>query len=421
MRIEDIVNLEVPLISNEVLSSEYGANIYFLDGSVYPITATVKDLRNASNIFMHREAGIDHIVYYDITLGNSGRSHGILTNIEIENTGRNLLTVLFIPTGYKNLRDDLNRNGSIVIEKDFSRFISEGDIIKIVNSELRKRNIFWPEVKILPVSNSDNEGRAYGRLGEEILRQNSCVEKIFFPYGSGEIGIGIYNFFKEKFDNDVIPRMPTIVLNQIKDKKKIRGKNLTEDKTRTKYVTFEEKINKLAENEQVQIIEISEKERNREYHFLKEHEIRVEKTAALSFAGARKYGLNENDNVVIINSGEGRSYEKKLPNRLYESNLARVAASAILALSSLYGSNRLLEYRVRQIIEQEFAVRYVPVGIHNQAISPSVIDFLSEQRLAFVKGAAFENPYYNSKEHLEKIAKEGSEFKLTHQLFNYLF
>ena len=95
---------------------------------------------------------------------------------------------------------------------------------------------------------------------------------------------------------------------------------------------------------------------------------------------------------MIINSGEGRSYEKKLPNRLYESNLARVAASVILALSSFYGANQLLESKLQQRIEQEFAVRYVPVGIYNQANSPSVIDFLSEQRQAFVKGAVFENP-----------------------------
>ena len=58
MKIEEIVNLEVPLIGNEVLSSEYGANIHFLDGSVYPITATVKDLRNASSILKDRETGM---------------------------------------------------------------------------------------------------------------------------------------------------------------------------------------------------------------------------------------------------------------------------------------------------------------------------------------------------------------------------
>ena len=410
MKIEDIINLEVPLIRDGVLSSEYGANVHFLDGSIYPITATIKDLRSASNLLRDREAGLDHIAYYDITFGNSGRSHGILANFERENTGRNLMTFLIIPKGYKNFRNDLEKNGSIVVERDVSKFISEKEIEKIIGNELKKRNINWPEVNILPISNGVSEGQGYRKLGEEILRQNSGVEKIFVPYGSGETGIGIYNFFKEKFDNGEIQRMPTIVLTQTNDKKRIRGKNLTEDKTKTRFVTFENRINKLAENGKVEILEVSENERDIEYKFLKEHGVKIEKTSALAFTGARKYGLNRNDNVVIINSGEGRSYKKKLSHQLYESDLSRIAASVLLGTSLLFGYIQYHETRIQQKMEHKFYSMMVKNYGISAIRSPPIGDILVEERQAFMNGI-IKDPHYRSKEHLQTIVERGKNFR----------
>jgi len=405
MKLEDIIHIEVPLIGDGVLSSEYGANIYFLDGSVYPITATIKDLRNAGNILMDRESGLDYIVYYDITTGNSGRSHGILTNLERENTGRHILTVSIIPKGYKNLREDLKKEGSIVVEKNFSNFINKEEINQIVYKELERRGVFWPELNILSASNGRYNGLGYKRLGEEILRQKSSIDMVFIPYGSGETGIGIYNFFKEKFDNGEVQKMPTIIFAQLKDKKRIKGKNLTEDKTRTNYIAFEDEINRLVADGKVKIIDVSESERDMEYKFLKEHGIRVEKTSALTFAGARKYDLNRKENVVIINSGEGKSYKKKLAYSAYESNLSRVAASILIgALSFSTWNSQYTDMQER--VQIEFTNRFGRVSY-----SPAVGDLLLEQREAFINGIVVKNPYYQSEKSLKGLVKEGKDFK----------
>jgi hypothetical protein len=303
--IEDVINLEVPLARDNTLSKVYGADVSFLDGSVYPITHTVKDLRSAMYLKRDRDLGLDYIVYVDITWGNSGRAHGILAKIESSNTGRNLTTLLIIPEGYRNFRLDLEGIGSTVVEADVAKYISDDDVNKIVLEALIRQIRSWPSLKIVPVGYDEDIGIGYSKLGEEILRQNPEVTHIFVPCGGGEIGLGIYSSIKKLGGN-----RPQVVFVELNDKTEIEGKNLTDNKTRTKYTAYGTIIRWLENQGGIQVKQVSEEECNSEHQFLQHLGIRAEKAAALAFAGARKYDLSRSHNVVIVNSGQGKTYQR---------------------------------------------------------------------------------------------------------------
>lgn len=309
-KLDDIAELEIPLVKSAELSLEYGANVSFLDGSIFP-TGTIKDLRNAVNIMRDRGRQVP-ILYHHITSGNSGASLAALASIERRTTGRDIETFCIVPQGYGNLRADLEKLGSVVTEKDLSAFIADKEIADMSRQGLATRHVNPGMFEIKDISTRRSQGSGYSRLGSEIMRQNPDVDIIFVPYGSGETGLGIYNFYRAKFDECAISKIPNVVFVEIEGKKEIEGKNLTEDKTRTKYVAFEDRVNELVTIGEAARLVVTEAERDREYRFLTSLGIKVEKTSALSFAGARKYGLRKEDNAVILNSGQGRTYQRTM-------------------------------------------------------------------------------------------------------------
>lgn len=319
MRLEEIMNLEVPLIRDEFLSRQYGAKVSYLDGSVFQ-TRTVKDLRNAHRIIKDRKSGLDYIVYYDITYGNSGLSLAFCVTDEMECdedhlsrlqiSHRHVLSLVVIPTGYQDLMADMGVLNGIVCERDFSEPISEADIRKTAFKWLTREK--WEPEKwiVLPIVDPDQSGSGYHRLGEEILRQTNDTDKIFVPYGSGETGLGIYRFFAERFYDRKIKKMPRVVFVQSEGRREIKNKSLTEDKTRTAHIAFEHIVEPLHAQGKIDVIDVSEEERDHEYTLLRDR-INLEKTSALAFAGARKYTLNQDDSVVIVNTGRSLMYEKR--------------------------------------------------------------------------------------------------------------
>ena len=273
MRLEEIMDLEVPLIRDDFLSAQLGANVSYLDGSVFQ-TRTVKDLRNAHRILKDRKSGLDFIVYYDITYGNSGLSLAFCVTEEMEfdenKLGRlqvyhrHVHSLVVVPTGYQDLMADMGVLNDIVCERDFSQPISEEDIRKTAFEWLSRKKMEPEKWIIRPIVDPDQPGSGYHGLGEEILRQTNNPDKVFVPYGNGETGLGIYRFFAEKLYNREIIKMPKIVFVQSEGRKEITNKSLTEDKTRTAYIAFEDIVKKLQAQGKIDVIDVSEEEIRKE-------------------------------------------------------------------------------------------------------------------------------------------------------------
>ncbi len=318
--LEEILKLEVPCRPDIHLSERYGTNVSILDGSRYPLTHTVKDVRSASIILSDIAEGLDFIVYYDITWGNSGIAHAKAAGIA-RNRGLNIETVAMIPEGYPDLREDLERFGAIVCEINPEVYISDKDVDRIVREALAKSGKArdWPEINIREVSERNGDNLAYRRLAQELARQNPYADIVTVPYGGGQVGKQLYYSLLQEYQEGRLNKVPLVILAHTQDRKNIAGRNLTKDKTLTKYVAFEDEINRLAEQGRVVVVEVPEELRNHEFQYLTDNNLaRIELTSANAFAGARLYfGQNppcKNANVVVVNTGKGNLFPSYVMN-----------------------------------------------------------------------------------------------------------
>ena len=333
--IEDILGIEVPLVKSEDLSRAYGAGVSFLDGSVFPITHTVKDVRNAVNLLNQRD--LDEAVYVDLSWGNSALSMAKLVDLEGRFTGARRIVVSIIPRGYEGLRKDLERNGALVIQKTQGQLedkITMDDLVEMAVSELRTRGIEWSEDRsnVFRVEREESYGKPYAPLIQDIPPKTDYV---FIPFGSGEIATGIFHGLLESYRD--ASKMPTIVCVESEDKGNLKGKNLTYDKTLTRYSTFRPHLERLSEQYKgkIEFMTVSAYERDREYRLLQMLRINAEPAAALAFVGARKYDFPSADKeIVVLNTGKGRIYQKKrkILTTLYKSKLTRAAAAVLISL-----------------------------------------------------------------------------------------
>jgi len=182
------------------------------------------------------------------------------------------------------------------------------------------------------------------------------ADYVFVPFGSGEIATGISRCLLKKLGKQ---GMPTVVCVESEDKTNLKGKNLTHDKTLTRYITFGDYLERLSRKCKIEFMTVSEQERDSEYGLLKILGINAEPAAALAFAGARKYDYSSNAaNVVVVNTGHGRIYRKK-SGLVHLSPAYRVAASVLvglgLGLASISGANTNYAKLVNELIGIEYS------------------------------------------------------------------
>jgi len=388
--IDEILNFQVPLVEAPDLSKAYGAKISFLDGSVYPVSGTVKDLRNAQILLDDRDQ--DEVVYADISWGNSARSMAALAKLEEKTTGKRRIVIAIIPKGYLGLKDDLEREGCIVIERgirDLERKISDEELKKIVLRKLKQEGVNWSgnPSSISKVERENHYGAGYKFLSNQIPDRTDYV---FVPFGSGEIALGIFNGLLSKYLND-LGKMPTVVCVESRGKSRLRGKNLTHDKTLTRFSTFRTNMENLSRKYagKIEFMTVSDLERDREYGLLQLLGINAEPSAALASAGTRKYEFPSNDNgVTILNTGFGRIYQRKrtIYKAICNQGFAKVAAALLISagIGAIFSYSGLKEYQKIQAFNKMYrdvfaqALEYAPrvgdkVKIDDYLVDPHTV------------------------------------------------
>ena len=263
--IEDILNIEVPLVEVPHLSKAYGARVAFLDGSVYPFTNTIKDLRNAETLLRQRH--LDEAVYVDISWGNSARSMAVLAGLEEKLTNCRRIVVTLIPEGYIGLKEDLEESGCIVVEKsvrELERKISDDKLKSMAVKELKERGIecSCEKSNIFIVEEEKVFRKAYNLISDNITED---TDYLFVPFGTGGVAMGMIQSLLTRYGGS-IDRMPKIVCVETENKVNIRGKNLTHDKSLTKHSTFRNHIEELSRryNGKIEFVTVSEDERDGE-------------------------------------------------------------------------------------------------------------------------------------------------------------
>jgi len=263
-----------PLVRNSELCKRYGLpHLLIKDESKTPF-GTFKDRRSEIVVKKAMEDKIDKIVL--ITSGNSGYSLGrFLENIDIK-------IVNIIDKNLNiSIKNTLKKFSNGVIEIDLSKkILKPEEVIGLARED--------EEETILDATNGFHE--AYEKIIEEIKKEKP--DFIIVPVGSGEAFVGLFN---------------GIIKFGLKTKLvgigvKSRWQSYA-DKLHTPWTPYKSKIKTILEEGHI-LIKLEEDEIKQVYDEFKDV-VDCEPSSSVVFSVFRKLKFNQEDKIILINSGKG--------------------------------------------------------------------------------------------------------------------
>lgn len=341
------------------LSGRYGASVYLKDESKNPF-GTFKDRRCAA--LLERSADRQELVFVQITAGNSGYSLGMLAREEERRTGRSIKVVNIVPKEVPRAIKDKLRTCSLVYEMDLTRkIISHDEMIEIAR---QLTSYSGPEQNILMVEDFGFVN-GYRKIVDEIAESGVIPNYIFCPVGEGELATELA--FRA---SEVWPGQPPKIIGVTVSSNAILGKEdfiqrlarSIADKLVNSYSKFKGFVRRFVEEGKIELLTVSEGEIEREYGYLNRIGLSCEPSAAAAFAGAIKYGIKQDDIVVIVNTGKG-VYDQDAVDRVWTrktkrflKNVGMVLGGAVLAVSLIASAIMFKNYEHkiwRHNLEQE--------------------------------------------------------------------
>ena len=286
------------------------SNVLIKDESANPFH-TFKDRRCAALLEKHSDK--ESVVFVQITNGNSGYSLGMLAKEKRKETNRNLLVVNIVPKGISHKIREKLQECSYVVEMDLGKEVITLEKMREVARSIT--SFKGPDSQIINVESFKLEG-GYAEIVNEIAEIGVVPDYIFCPVGEGELLVEIteasQNLFRKKPPKiiGVTVNDNILVHDEIGEAEgllKIDSiQNQVADKLVNGYSKFAGIIRGLKEERKIDLRVAEEIEIAEADHTLKTCGIKAEPSAVVAFCGAMAYNaLNQEDTVVIINSGKG--------------------------------------------------------------------------------------------------------------------
>ena len=342
---------ETPLYEVPQLMGRYGARTFLKDESKNTASGTFKDRRNMW--VLEQDGQTEEPVFYvQITSGNSGLSMGRLCQTYERETGKQRRSISVVHKKLpREIKNKLRAVGEVV-EVD----LSSGPIPSHTLEQRAKDYLQKQDAKVRVVERTGGNSDGYGEIAKEILERVQ-PRYIFCPVGEGELMAKLSLALSHQESPAKIVGVTVNGNINTNGKSFERPKQSRADKLVTPYSDFKELLERLSTERGHEILTVDERQIQEEEKILRELMIDAEPSAAVAFAGARRYsrerGFSMDDNVVIINTGKGEC----IPYNSHWPRIARAATAAILLVGlgagGMWGWREYQDYQQQQRWREE--------------------------------------------------------------------
>ncbi len=201
----------------------------------------------------------------------------------------------------------------------------------------------------------------YPEIISEVADAGVKPRYVFCPGGAGELAVTLAETIKTTWTDAPPPTLVVCVPEEhvLTRPDMIFQKNIPEtsaDKLATPHAVYAARLQQLRDEGRVQMLEVSEEELKAEIEALRKTHIAAEPSAAVAFAGAKKFGFAPNDVAVIVNTGKGNCQETAFERRIRHTKkwIKSLALVATIYLTAITISTGYLITKRNHLREQSY-------------------------------------------------------------------